>query len=95
MNRSVIIRRNWKSIKRAMELSKTTEYSWSEYSRKISNGLSNRANTQRGCGDVLWVVERLNQYSHLCNEYLRFGVNLEEDLIKFINDNRDFLKTVK
>ena len=39
-----IVARNWAEIKRAMELSQETDYTWLEYAQRISNGLSNNNN---------------------------------------------------
>ena len=89
------IKRNWKEIKRLMVLSQKSHYDWFTYSQKISNGLSNNLLTKRGCGNVIFFVERLNQYALLPNEYLKFAKNMSDEEIDFISENRDFLKTIK
>jgi hypothetical protein len=75
-----------------MELSQETDYSWLEYAKKINNGLSNNA---RECGDVIWFVERLNQYALLSNEYLKYGKKMSDEQIDFIEKNREFLKSIR
>ena len=90
-----IVKRNWTEIKRVMELSQKTDYSWIEYAQKITNGLSNNALTTPGCGDVIWFVERLPQYANLSNEYLKYAKNMSDDQIDFIDKNRDFLKNIR
>lgn len=78
-----------------MLLSQKTQYGWFIYSRKISNGLSNNALTKESCGDVVWFVERLNEYARLSDEYLRHASNMNDDQISFIRKNRDFLLTIE
>ena len=91
-----IVARNWAEIKRAMELSQETDYTWLEYAQRISNGLSNNNNIlKRGCGDVIWFVERLNQYALLSNEYLKYGKKMSDEQIDFIEKNREFLKKIR
>ena len=89
------VNRNWVEIKRVMELSQKTDYSWLEYSQKITNGLSNNALTKRGCGDVIWFVERLNKYANMSNEYLMYAKKMSAEQIDFINKNKDFLKNIR
>ena len=89
------VKRNWGEIKRAMELSQKSDYTWMEYARKITNGLSNNVLTKRGCGDVIWFVERLNQYALLSNEYLKYAKNMSDEQIDFIDKNRNFLKNIR
>lgn len=88
------VSRNWEEIKRVMILSQDSIYNWLEYSQKISNGISNNALTKKGCGDVVWFVERLNEYSHLPNNYLRICKKMTVEQIKFIEKHRDFLNTI-
>lgn len=90
-----IVKRNWEEIQRVMLLSQRTKYSWFEYAQKITNGLSNNSVTKRGCGDVIWFVERLNEYATLPNEYLKFAKNMTDEQIDFISENRNFLLTIK
>ena len=86
--------KNWEEIKRVMILSQTSEYNWLEYSQKITNGLSNNVLTKRGCGDVIWFVERLNEYSHLPSEYLSVAKKMTEEQIQFIEKHREFLNKI-
>lgn len=90
-----VVKRNWKEISRLMILSQKSHYDWFNYSQKISNGLSNNTLTKRGCGEVIFFVERLNQYALLPNEYLKFAKNMSYEEIVFIDNNRNFLKTIK
>ena len=89
------IKRNWSEIQRCMILSQKTKYNWLEYSAKISNGLSNNALTKIGCGDIIWFVERLNEYALLPDNYLLFAKKMTQEQVDFINDNREFLITIK
>lgn len=89
------IKRNWTEIKRQMILSQKSHYDWFTYSQKISNGLSNNVLIKRGCGDVIFFVERLNQYALLPNEYLKHAKKMSDEQIDFIDNNRDFLKMIK
>lgn len=89
------IKRNWKEIKRLMVLSQKSHYDWFTYSQRISNGLSNNVLTKKGCGNVIFFVERLNQYALLPNEYLKVAKNMSDEEIDFIDNNRTFLKTIK
>ena len=75
------IKRNWKEIKRLMILSQKSHYDWFTYSQKISNGLSNNLLTKRGCGNVIFFVERLNQYA----DDLKGGIILNIGNIKADN----------
>jgi len=78
-----------------MLLSQDTELGWFLYSRKISNGLSNNASTKPGCGDVIFFVERLNEYARLSDDFLKIAKKMGDDEISFIRNNRDFLLTIK
>ena len=88
------IKRNWKEIQRSMILSQKTKYNWLEYSRKITNGLSNSVLTKEGCGEIIWFVERLNEYAKLPDNYLKYAKNMSEEQIEFISNNREFLKQI-
>lgn len=88
------VKRNWKEIKRVMLLSQQSHYSWLEYSQKISNGLSNNILTKRGNGDITFFVERLNQYALLSRDYLKIAKNMSDEQLDFIDNNRNFLKTI-
>lgn len=88
------VKKNWPEIKRAMELSQTTNYTWFEYSQKINNGLSNAALTKRGCGDVIFFVQRMNEYAKLSNEYLKYAKKMSDEQINFIQKNNEFLKKI-
>jgi len=90
-----IIKRNWSEIKRVMELSQKTKYSWFEYSRQISNGLSNNVLTKSGNGSIIFFVEHLPEYAMMSNDYLKIAKNLTNDQILFIDNNREFLHTIK
>ena len=46
-------------------------------------------------GDVIWFVERLNQYALLSNEYLKYGKKMSDEQIDFIEKNREFLKSIR
>lgn len=86
-----VIKQNWINIKRVMLLSQQTELNWLQYSQRINNGLSNNAQTKKGCGDFIWFVEKLPEYAKLSDQYLIFAVKLDKEQISFIKDNRDFL----
>lgn len=90
-----VVKRNWKEIKRLMLLSQQSHYSWLEYSQKISNGLSNNVLTKKGSGDIIFFIERLNQYALLSRDYLKIAKNMSDEQLDFIASNRDFLKTIK
>lgn len=90
-----VVKINWKEIQRVMILSQSTQYNWFDYARKISNGLSNNVLTKKGCGDVIWFVEHLPEYATTSNEYLKFANNMNDEQIKFIDENREFLLTIR
>ena len=89
------IKKNWEEIKRVMILSQSTPYGWVKYSQIISNGLSNNVLTTAGCGKYIFFVEHLPEYATLSDEFLKFAKLMDDELIKFINENRTFLLTIK
>jgi len=89
-----VVKRNWKEIQRLMLISLSKGMTWKEYSSRYSTGLSNSYLTKKGCGDGIWFVQHLAEYARLDNTYLKYAKKMDEDKIKFINDNRVFLLTI-
>ena len=89
------IKKNWHEIKKMMQISQTTDLCWVDYSQRINNGLSNNILTKNGCGGIILFVERLPEYAKLSNEYLKYASKLDDSQILFINENRDFLLSIK
>ena len=90
-----VVKRNWKEIQRLMLISVDMDVTWLDYSSKYFTGLSNNYLTKSGCGDGIYFVQNLAEYAKLDYTYLKFAKKMSDEQITFINDNRDFLLTIK
>jgi len=90
-----IIKTNWNTIKKAMQLSASTNLGWIKYSQNIYNGLPNKHNLKRGNGQLVYFLEKLPYYAKLDNGYLTIACLLTEEEIIFISEHREFLQTIE
>ena len=89
------VKRSWGEIQRLMLISVERGMTWKEYSSKYFTGLSNSYLRKEGCGDGIWFVQHLAEYARLDYTYLKFAKKMSDEKIKFIDDNREFLLTIK